>query len=202
MKSITILFLAAILLQGCTGNTNTPDKANAEGAAKEVVKAPVPKESIFNVADTFTTQHNTQMQLASLQGKPTLIAMIFSHCGYACPRLTADMKAIHDKLGAKANSVNFVLVSFDVVRDTPGRLEAYTKEQELTPDWILLHGGEQTVRTLSVLLNVQYEKDAEGNFSHSNLISVLDKNGVLAFQKEGIDADHTETMSTLQKMLQ
>ncbi|MEO6833344.1 MAG: SCO family protein [Chitinophagaceae bacterium] len=201
MKSITILFLAAILLQGCTGNTNNPDKAKAE-VAKETAKAPLPDGSIFNIKDTFTTQHNTPMQLVSLQGKPTLIAMIFSNCGYACPRLTADMKAIHDKLGAKANQVNFVLVSFDVARDTPARLEAYTKEQEMTPDWILLHGGEQTVRTLSVLLNVQYEKDAEGNFSHSNLISVLDKNGVLAFQKEGIDADHTETMSTLQKMLQ
>jgi hypothetical protein len=29
----------------------------------------------------------------------------------------------------------------------------------LGSDWILLHSNEQTVRTLSVLLNVQYEKD-------------------------------------------
>ena len=52
-----------------------------------------------------------------------------------------------------------------------------------------LHGSEQAVRTLSVLLNVQFEKDAEGNFSHSNIISVLDKGGVLRFQKEGLNAD-------------
>jgi hypothetical protein len=42
----------------------------------------------------------------------------------------------------------------------------------------VLHGSDDAVRTLSVLLNVQYEKDADGNFSHSNLISVLDQQGI------------------------
>lgn len=56
----------------------------------------------------------------------------------------------------------------------------------------------------SVLLNVQYEKDAEGNFSHSNsnLVSVVDKNGVLQYQKEGLGAAHTETIKTIQKLIQ
>jgi len=50
-------------------------------------------------------------------------------------------------------------------------------------------------------LNVQYEKDAEGNFSHSNLVSVLDKHGVLKYQKEGLGAEHTETINTIQKLM-
>ena len=59
----------------------------------------------------------------------------------------------------------------------------------------------QAVRTLSVLLNVQFEKDAEGNFSHSNIISVLDKNGVLRFQKEGLNADQAETIANIKQVL-
>lgn len=199
MKSITLLFFVALLWQGCSSTDKSAEKTTTETVT---AKAPLPEGSIFNVPDTFTTQHNAPMQLVSLQGKPTLVAMIFSNCGYACPRLTADMKTIHDKLGAKASSVNFVLISFDVDRDTPARLEAYARESELTSDWILLHGGEQTVRTISVLLNVQFEKDAEGNFSHSNIVSVLDKNGVLAFQKEGLEADHTETIANIIKLTQ
>jgi protein SCO1/2 len=65
----------------------------------------------------------------------------------------------------------------------------------------LLHGSENAVRTLSVLLNVQFQKDAEGNFSHSNVISVLDKKGDLVFQKEGLDADPTEIITTIKQML-
>lgn len=67
---------------------------------------------------------------------------------------------------------------------------------DLSKDWILLHGNDDLVRTLTALLNVQYEKDADGNFSHSNLVSVLDKDGVLQFQKEGLGAVHTETVKT------
>jgi protein SCO1/2 len=71
----------------------------------------------------------------------------------------------------------------------------------LDDKWILLHGSEQTVRTLSVLLNVQFEKDAEGDFSHSNVISVLDKNGALAFQKEGLEADQKETVDKIKELI-
>ncbi|MEO8961214.1 MAG: hypothetical protein ABI325_04990, partial [Ginsengibacter sp.] len=65
----------------------------------------------------------------------------------------------------------------------------------------LLHGDETAVRTLSVLLNVQFEKNAEGNFSHSNIISVLDKTGNLIFQKEGLGADAAETIKTIKSVL-
>ncbi|MBS1644844.1 MAG: SCO family protein [Bacteroidetes bacterium] len=200
MKNILLLASIALLLGSCSDtNKNTDKKPDATSVVQ--AQTALPEASIFNITDTFTNQHKVPLQLTSLRGKPAVVGMIFSHCGYACPRLTADMKIIHDKLGPKAKEVNFLLVSFDVARDTPARLEAYAKETELTPDWILLHGNEQAVRTLSVLLNVQYEKDADGNFSHSNTISVLDKDGVLAYQKEGLEADHTETIGTIEKMI-
>lgn len=201
MKQLILFALMAASLQGCVPDNNASNTAADEKPlAAPSARAAIPEGSIFNMADTFITQHNAPMQLSSLQGKPTLIAMIFTHCGYACPRLTADMKGIHDKLGAKAGDVHFVLVSFDVERDTPEQLAQYAKQMELTPDWVLLHGGEETVRALSVLLNIQFEKDAEGNFSHSNVVSVLDKNGVLAFQKEGLEADHAETIANIEKL--
>ena len=102
----------------------------------------------------------------------------------------------------KGQKVNFVLVSFDTKRDNPTRLKLFAHEMGLNTNWILLHGSEETVRTLSVLLHVQYEEDAEGNFSHSNLISVLDKYGVLQYQKEGLEADHSETITTIKKLIQ
>lgn len=157
--------------------------------------------SIFILNDTFETQNNKQIQLKLLQGKPTVLAMIFTHCTYACPRLAHDMISIAEQLGANRDKVNMVMVSFDSERDNPAALKKFADENKLDAEWILLHGSEQSVRTLSVLLNVQFEKDAEGNFSHSNIITVLDKNGVLKFQKEGLNAVHDETVSVIEKLI-
>ncbi|HEV2832262.1 MAG TPA: SCO family protein, partial [Hanamia sp.] len=131
-----------------------------------------------------------------------VVGMIFTHCDYACPRLTADMKNMEEKLKEDDGKVNFLLVSFDSKRDTAAQLKKFASGMQLSKNFTLLHGSEEAVRTLSVLLNVQFEKDAEGNFSHSNIISVLDKNGTLRFQKEGLDANHEETINTLHQILQ
>jgi len=153
------------------------------------------------LTDTFTTQDNKEVSLNQLEGKPTVMAMIFTHCTYACPRLTADVQNIEKKLGKKAEDVNFVLVSFDSERDFPTRLNEFKKEMFLDNNFTLLHGDDDAVRTLSVLLNVQFQKNSDGDFSHSNIISVLDKKGDLVFQKEGINADHTATLEQINDLL-
>lgn len=161
----------------------------------------IPPESIFHLTDTFKTSGNKNFTLADLKGKPTVLAMIFTNCGYACPRLTSDINNIREKLYDNKQKINFVLVSFDTKRDTPLQLQRYAKQMELDSNWILLHGSDETVRTLSVLLNVQFEKDADGNFSHSNVITVLGKNGLINFRKEGLEVDHTETLLKLKTLI-
>ncbi len=205
MKKYIALFLSAAILYSCnTGNTaSIANRDNTNASAKTAMKEPatVASESIFVITDSFQTQDNKNFVLSSLNGKPTVVGMIFTNCGYACPRLTGDMKNIADKLKDHRDKINFVLISFDTERDNPAQLKKFQKQMGLDDEWILLHGNEETVRTLSVLLNVQFEKDAEGNFSHSNLITVLDKKGTLAFQNEGLDADHKETIDKIKGLL-
>ncbi len=200
-KYIAHLLFVAVLYSCTTGTTASLTNSGSVTSVIPKQTAAASAESIFVISDTFQTQNNKNFVLSSLNGKPTVVGMIFTNCGYACPRLTGDMKNISDKLKSHRNKVNFVLISFDTQRDNPGQLKKFQKEMGLDESWILLHGSEETVRTLSVLLNVQFEKDAEGNFSHSNLITVLDKKGTLAFQKEGLDADHKETINKIEGLL-
>ena len=199
MKKYCIAFLALTFFYSCQ-NSNHSSASNSivDSSLSKQTKPNnffvIPAESIFKLTDTFKTQQNNNFVLASLAGKPTVLGMVFTNCGYACPRLTSDMKNIAEKLNSNRQKVNFVLVSFDSKRDTPPQLQKFAKQMELDSNWILLHGNDETVRTLSVLLNVQFEKDAEGNFSHSNIITVLGKNGLIKFQKEGLEADHAETL--------
>lgn len=200
MKRILIVVILIWAVASCSDHASQ----SAFTGSVESNTAPVgtiPQESIFNLKDTFTTQDNKTMPLKQFMGKPTVLAMIFTHCTYACPRLTADIQTIEKKLGDKAVDVNFALVSFDSERDFPERLRAFKKEMNLDDNFTLLHGSDDAVRTLSVLLNVQFQKNSNGDFSHSNVISVLDKNGNLSFQKEGINADQSETIQQISGLL-
>jgi protein SCO1/2 len=200
MRIFLFIFFATVVF-GCSDSGS--ESAFIGDMPKSAV-APVgtiSSESIYQLPDTFETQDNKKITLSSFAGKPTVVGMIFTHCTYACPRLTADIKDIEDKIKSEKGDVNYLLISFDSERDLPDQLKKFANDHDLDKNWTLLHGSENAVRTLSVLLNVQFQKDAEGNFSHSNIISVLDKNGVLIFQKEGIDADPTETISAIKQSL-
>ncbi|HEU5364160.1 MAG TPA: SCO family protein [Hanamia sp.] len=198
---IFIYCLFTVMLFSCADVSN---KSAFTGEAPKHNTAPVgtiSSESIYQLTDTFQTQNDKKVVLSSFEGKPTVVGMIFTHCTYACPRLAADIKNIEEKLKSDNGKVNYLLVSFDSQRDLPEQLQKFASAHQLDKNFTLLHGDENAVRTLSVLLNVQFEKDAEGNFSHSNIISVLDKNGVLVFQKEGLDADPAEIISTIKEQL-
>lgn len=156
-------------------------------------------ESIYVLEDTFTNENNSTFVLSQLKGKPTVVAMIFTNCVYACPRITSDMLELQKKLSKDSDKINFLLVSFDTERDTPAALKAYANNMNLDKNWTLLHGSDEAVRILSVLLNIQFAKDESGNFSHSNIISVLDKNGVLKFQKEGLNVSQEKTFEAIKK---
>lgn len=202
MKTFFSFIIIVLVLLGCSDSSK---KSAFTGSAEKTTATEVgtiPDESIYQVADTFQTQDNKSITISSLAGKPTVLGMIFTHCDYACPRLTADIKNIQEKLKDEDGKINFVLVSFDTERDTPTQLKKYAASLNLDKNWTLLHGSEDAVRMLSVLLNVQFIKDAEGNFSHSNIISVLDKKGNLQFQKEGLEANHEQTISTIKSLIQ
>lgn len=194
-----LLFICMITFISCG-----QQKESAFTGEMKKTTAPVgtiPDESIYNLTDTFVNQDNQAVQLKDFAGKPTVLCMIFTHCTYACPRLTADVKHIEEKLGNKADDVHFVLVSFDVERDTPEQLKKFQQEMKLDDRFTLLHGDEEAVRTLSVLMNVQYQKNSNGDFSHSNVISVLGRDGRLLTQKEGINAPQETTVKLLEDLL-
>ncbi len=202
MKTFLSALLLCSILLSCENNQK---KSAFEG---EIVNehpttavGTIPDQSIYMLTDSFQTQNNEEIALSQFAGKPTVIGMIFTHCDYACPRLTADIKNIQKELNVGEGRVNYLLISFDTERDTPEILKKYGENLKLGKDFTLLHGDEEMVRTLSILLNVQFQKDAEGNFSHSNIISVLDKEGILVTQKEGLEANHDNLIASLQGML-
>src|SRR6185503_20513593 len=92
--------------------------------------------------------------------------------------LVHDLRRLRERLPAATRAgVRFVLVSFDVARDTPAALKAYRVQAGLDDGWTLLRGETESVRELAMLLGVKYQQDSRGQFSHSNQFALLNAEG-------------------------
>lgn len=160
--------------------------------------APFSAGSIYQADARFTDDAGRAVQLGSLRGRPVVLTMFFASCGYACPLLVSDLEAIRAQLPAEVRArAAFVLISFDVARDTPAALAAYRQRRGLDDTWTLLHGDDDAVREVAALLGVKYKQEADGNFSHSNLLTVLNPEGEIVHQRAGLKGGLEETVAAL-----
>jgi len=147
------------------------------------------ERSIYQLDATWTDDAGRPFKLAELRGRPVVLALFFTSCGYACPRIVADMTRVRETLPAAVRvQARFVLVSFDDQRDTAPVLHAYREQHELPADgWVLVRGTPDDIRELAAVLGVQYKRDALGMFEHSNLITVLNADGEIVHQRAGLE---------------
>ncbi|MEO6884067.1 MAG: SCO family protein [Bacteroidia bacterium] len=192
------LILGVLLFNSCT-NKKVPDCCKNKMKDTTSSKTESTSDlSIYQLNGTWETQNNQQINLTALKGKIQVLTMFFSNCTYACPRIVNNLKNIEKEIPANLiPQVGFTLVSFDTKRDTVARLKAFAKEMKLDGNWTLLHGDENEVRELSMLLNVDYQKQSDGNFAHASVINVLDKDGKIIFRHEGLDSDSTEVVQKI-----
>ena len=186
MKKI-ILFFIAILLFSCKKTTS------------ETTNNAISQESIFNLTSKWKTQDNKTIEIKDFKGKVTVMVMIYTSCKAACPRLVADMRDIESKMPKdKLSDLNFVLVSIDPEVDTPKRLKAFAKANFMdAPHWTFLQGTKSTVQEFANVLAVKYKQIAPMDFSHSNIISVFNREGELIHQQEGLGVNNKETVDKI-----
>jgi protein SCO1/2 len=161
--------------------------ANEKSATPAAAQATFSRNSIYQLDAWFTKDNGQACALGELRGRPVVLDMFFASCGYACPLTVSDMQAIRAKLPANVRDrAVFVLVSFDTERDTPAALAKYRTQRALDGSWVLLHGNDDDVRELAALLGVKYKQEADGAFSHSNIVTVLNPAGEIVHQRIGL----------------
>ena len=181
----SLLFSAQLVAQDHSHHNKHSDHSNHTTMnAAEVSHS----QSVYQVDASWNSHQNTQLQLSELQGQPVIMSMIYGSCTTACPVLVHDVKRLFTSLDNDTQKqVKLVIVSFDTDRDTPEALAEYVKQYQLSNDnWLFLNGSEQDIRTLATVLGVRYRQRPDGDFDHSNLITILDKQGVIAERIEGL----------------
>lgn len=156
------------------------------------------RTSLYQLDGTFTDDTGKTVALGSLRGRPVVLDMFFASCGYACPLTVTDMLGIQGRLPPELRrEAVFVLVSFDVARDTAEVLAKYRADRGLDGQWVLLHGNDDAVRELAALLGVKFKQEADGAFSHSNLLTILNRQGEIVHQRQGLSGGLDEAAAAL-----
>ena len=169
---------------------------------KEEKPKEIPTDSIFQLTSTWENQHNDSLQLKDLQGKTLVVVMIYTTCKFACPILVADMKKIEKQIKpSNLKDVSMVLVSIDPKTDTPERLAEFAKTSGMEADhWVFLRSNEADTQEFANVLAMKYKKISPVDFSHSNIISIFNKEGKLIMQEEGLEIDVAKVAGEVNKL--
>ena len=191
MKNILLFLFSVLTILSCKENTEqtAQNKENADS-------------SIFLLDSKWQNQDAEELQLKNLKGKNLVMVMIFTSCRTACPILVGDMKKIHAKIEKnKLKDTSLVLISIDPTNDTPEVLKKFAAERNMdSQPWIFLRSDEESTREFANVLAVKYKKISPIEFSHSNIISVFNRNGELVSQEEGSGINSDAVAKTVNEL--
>jgi len=201
MKTLFLIFALQVAFLAGAGEKK-PACCVTNSAGASVANSPAfTDKSLYQLDSVWNSADGRNLKLAELRGKPQVVTMFFARCEFACPVLVHDVKRIEAALPSELRGkVGFVLVSFDSERDTPEVLRGYRERQELNATtWTLLQGKPDDVLELGALLGIKFKKDAQGQFAHSNVITILNPAGEIVYQLNGLNLDVTPAISAIQK---
>ncbi|HRY99685.1 MAG TPA: SCO family protein [Bacteroidales bacterium] len=179
-----------MLLTSCREDPEEKSKACCSKETAEKVPGERSGESLFHLDQEWTTQRGKTLRLEQFRDRIVVAAMIFTHCESACPRIVSDMKRIEASLSEEElRKVCFLLLSMDPERDSPARMNAFALEHGLGPDWTLMRSSASSTMEMANVLGVRVQKLEDGGFDHSNVIHILDGEGVIRYQHHGFSED-------------
>ena len=113
-----------------------------------------------------------------LNGKWSLVFFGFTYCPEFCPTTLAELGAVQQRLGDKADDLQIVFVSIDPERDTPEVVRDFT--DNLHPRMIGLTGTPEQVRAAATAYRAVYQKVGEGEgytMNHSLTVYLMGPDG-------------------------
>jgi protein SCO1/2 len=186
-RTLAASWIAAAILVLAIPLAARAEVGKAGGQATAKLADGLPKVSL-------TDQNGKAISLASLKGKPVLVAFIHTSCEGPCELITTEMKSVARSLGPGFQSeVTMVSITTDPKEDGAPELLAYAKKQGVNTDgWVFLTGTPAEIRRLLVLYGVSAEDD---DSAHVLELFLLSADGVGVRRYNGI-ATHPETIAS------
>ncbi|MBN8481170.1 MAG: SCO family protein [Xanthomonadales bacterium] len=139
----------------------------------------LPGDSLYQLRLPLTDQRGTARALDATRGEVTVVTMFYASCPYMCPLIIDTLKLTEARLDeAKRAHLRVLMVSLDAVNDTPDRLMALAGKRKLdAARWTLARTDAAHVRELATALGIRYRDLGNGDFNHSSMLVLLDREG-------------------------
>lgn len=130
---------------------------------------------------TLTDQNGRKVTDKDFRGHYMLVFFGYTYCPDICPTELQVMSAALDSLGAKADAIQPVFISFDPERNTPEVLKQYVSN--FHPRLVGLTGTPEEVAAAAKAYRVYYSKVANGSapdtylMDHSTITYLMDPQG-------------------------
>ena len=126
-----------------------------------------------------TDQTGRPVTEKSLQGRPTLILLGFTHCPDICPKSLFEISEVLRAMGNEADRVNAYFVSVDPERDNSAALKDYLSSFD--PHLKGLTGDSDAVAKMLSAFRVYARKvplkDGDYTMDHTALVYLMDRDG-------------------------
>ena len=156
--------------------------------------------SLGTIADfSLTNQDGKLTTLAALTNRVWVADIIFTHCAGPCPRMTAQMRSLQDKL-SPSSIAKLVTLTTDPDFDSPMVMNRYGARFGANFDrWTFLTGTKEQIGLLaanslklgSTPVKAEDQKNAADLFIHTTIFVVVDKHaqlrGIFQTGGEGVD---------------
>ncbi|MCS7052117.1 MAG: SCO family protein [Ignavibacterium sp.] len=155
------------------------------------------KQDITRTQNKFLTQDSILVEFPKIiQGKVTLVTMIYTNCPDICPMTTHNMQMVFDSLKDDIkDQVRLVVITFDPERDLPYVLKDYAviRNYDLSK-WYFLTSDQIQTNEVMLKFGIKAVKtdssyDANGRLSyyitHTDRISLIDKDGFIRKNYKG-----------------
>ncbi len=153
-------------------------------ASKSIAMLHTPEKTIAPFS--LKRADETGLSNADLKGHWSLFYFGDSYCTDLCPAAMGNIVRLYNRLAINPEiqqSLKFIFVSLDPLRDTPERLRSYVTGYN--PGFIGVSGSEEEVQTIAKEFSIYYkqqEPDQEGNYriDHGVTLSLVNPQGKIA----------------------
>lgn len=190
-----------LLIFACVMSLSAQHHHNGENtlSASEISS----EHSLYHLDAQWTDHRGNTYSLSDFSGEPVIVVMFYGNCTQVCPILIKDAWRLYSSIDESMRDfVTVLAVTFDTENDTPEVLRDYAKHEQLNiPGWHFMTAESADVRSLAMMVGVQYTKKSNGHFAHTNLVTVLDTQGRIAKRVEGLNQSMDEAAEEIRSII-
>ncbi len=196
-----IIVLAVIIQYSCKQNNNSdtlPILGNPT-FVKHSINGTITIDSIFPIIRNFSfvNQDSSTVTNQTFKDKIYVADFIFLSCATICPKMNQSMLDVY-KAYEKNPNILFLSHSIDTENDTIPRLKEYSNALNVSSKkWHFVTGNQDSIYNMAnenYFATAYKDVEAEGGYTHSGGLLLIDKNKHIRGVYDGTDPHETERL--------